>query len=266
MTATTPRNFAIPSYRIPRLLGIFHVVFASELLICGLGLGVYAASLPIFGRLIAQAQKQVERQAETARQADLDALTEKEAQAKTSAEKSEIAAQRVAINARPRAMIQGAMDLNKMGLSDPNFIRWSWAEVLTGLILNVLMLASGLGLLFWKPWARTLGVWAAALKVGRLTLLYSYCIVAIVPPMSERFGHMVGEMMVQQQQAIGRTAPPVSTDMLVKVYTVMYSVMAAGTLVVGVIYPLISLWFLTRPGVKVACSGTVKLPKEPNQP
>ncbi len=267
MTAgTTARGPAMPNFRIPRLLGIFNVIFASEIMICGLGMGVYVTSLPLLGRMISQAQKQVERQAEAAKTAELASLSAQEEQAKTDAEKAEIVTRRAEVNARPKGTIPGTMDLNKMGFDDPVLLRWSWTEVMTGLVVNAMMLASGVGLLFWKPWARTLGVWTAAIKVVRLTLLYSYCIVAVVPPMSERLGRAVGEMMTSQQQAIGRASPPISTDMFVKVYTVMYSGMALGTLVLGVIYPVILLWFLTRPGVKVACSGLVKLPKEPNQP
>jgi hypothetical protein len=74
--------------------------------------------------------------------------------------------------------------------------------------------------------------------------------------------------MAQQQAAMGRTGPQAgpSTEMFVRIYTVTYSAIGVGIMVLGAVYPLLLLWFLTRPGVKLACSGALKPPKEPNQP
>ena len=89
------------------------------------------------------------------------------------------------------------------------------------------------------------------LKIARLALVYGFFTLAVVPPMSEKIGKAVGEMMTQQQQAMGskvRGTPP--TDLLIKTYVIMYSVIGVGMVVVGSIYPGVMMFLLSRPRVK----------------
>jgi hypothetical protein len=267
MAGSDARPSTVPNFRTARLFGIFNVLFATELLVCGLCMGGYTLSLPLWGRAMARLQSQMDQQAESAKKASLDALADQEKLAKTDAEKAEIEAKRKELEAKPNVNPAGMMDFSKLGMDDPQIIKWSMIEVITGVILNVMMLAAGIGLMSWKPWSRQLGVWTAVLKITRLVLLYGFFIIVIVPIFSEKIGQAVGEMMVAQQQSIGRgpgAMPP--TSMFVRIYTITYSAMGVGIMALGVIYPAISLWYLTRPGVKVACSNLYKLPKEPRQP
>src|SRR5262249_19252553 len=155
------------------------------ILMCGLCMGTWVASMPLFSRAMEQVQGQIEKQAEQARKGEMKALEAREAEAKTVEEKAEIAVRKKDLESRPKATIPGMMDYSKMGFNDARSIAWSWAEVLSGLVLNVLMLVSGIGLLHWRPWARTLAVWTAVLKVVRLVALYSFFIVALVPPVAK---------------------------------------------------------------------------------
>ena len=66
------------------------------------------------------------------------------------------------------------MEVNQVQMGDRSFIRYTWVDVVTELALNALLLASGVGLLHWRPWARRLGLWTAGLKVVHLVLLYGY--------------------------------------------------------------------------------------------
>lgn len=267
MAGAAPRGTTMPNFRTPRLLGIFNVLFATEILACGLCMGGYAVTLPLWGRVIQQAQSQTRQRFEAAKKAELVALAAREKGAKTAEERAEIAGERLRVEARPDpTAAAGMMDLNKMGMNDPALIRWTWTEVLSGLVLNAMLLASGIGLLHWKPWARSLGVWTGALKVLRLVLVYGFFIIGVVPPVSQRIGEAVSTMMAGQPGM----APPAGAGspaaMFTRIYTVIYSAWGVGMIVLGVIYPAVLLWLLTRPGVKVACAGTHKLPKEPNQP
>jgi hypothetical protein len=267
MSKATPSGLVAPNFRTPRLLGIFSVVFASELLIIGVFLCGYVALLPLLGSVIQSTQKQINARAEASKKADLDALAAREKAAKTEQEKIDVAVKRKEIESRPAAPFAGIMEMQNTTVGDPVFIRYSWVDVLTGMALNVLMLASGIGLLHWRPWARSLGVWTAAVKIVRLVLVYGFFIIAIVPPYSQRLGKAVVEMMASTQQMGGATGTPfASADFLVRIYTVTYSALGLGFMFVGAIYPAILLWFLTRPSVKSACSGMLRTPKEPNQP
>jgi hypothetical protein len=261
MGVEAPQGIVAPNFRTPRLLGIFSVVFASELLIAGICMGGYVSIMPMFSRMMDATTTQLEAQGKTRKAAELAALAEKEKAAKTDEQKIEIAAERKAIEARPLSPMAGAMDVNKVTMGDPAFIGYSWADVVSGIVLNVLLLASGIGLLSWRPWARTLGVWTAFLKIVRLVVVYGYFVIVIVPPYCERLGKVVEEMMTSQG-----TPAPVGGGFFVKMYTVMYTGMGLGMMLIGAIYPAILLWLLTRPAVKSACSGRWKTPKEPNQP
>ena len=75
--------------------------------------------------------------------------------------------------------------------------------------------------------------------------------------MAEKISRGAAEVVEQQQRAMGRPGvgggpPPVK--LLHWTYTIMMTAGAVGMIVVGSIYPAVSLWLLTRPGVREACS------------
>jgi hypothetical protein len=266
MSGPAPVGNVAPNFRVPRLVGILNVMFSTQILVCGLFLGAYTLTIPVMARFFSQLQVQVERQAETARKTQLKALAEDEAKAKTDQEKIEVAARRIELENRPKGMLPPTVDFTQIGLGAPEFIAFCWTELLTGYALNIALLVSGIGLMSWKPWARSLGVWTAALKIVRLALIYGYFILAVVPPLGQKMAKVAVDMLTMQGTPFPSRGGTPPVDMLVRIYTVMYSVMGLGFMVFGVIYPAILIWVLTRPGVKAACSGRLKLPKEPKQP
>lgn len=261
----SPRG-ALPNFRTPRLLGIVNLLFASQILVCGLFMAAYVISLPLWAGAMKNLTEQVKQQAESKKQAEIAAIDASIAAATTDEEKATLADRRKAVDERPAAGIPGMVDFNKMGFDDPTVIGWTWAEVVSGLILNVMMMVSGVGLMNWKRWGWSLGVWTAWLKILRLIVVYALFIVLVVPPMSKALGDMVGEMMAQQQVGVGKAGGAPSADMFTKIYSVSYSAMGVGMILGGVIYPTILLWLLSKPGVKMACSPTYLPPKEPKQP
>ncbi len=265
MGEATLRGIVAPNFRTPRLIGIFSVVFASELLIVGLCLGGYAAIMPLIARFTTNAQNQVEAQLEASNKVELDALAAKEKTAKTDEEKIEIAAKRKEIQSRPKNPMASMMAINQVQLGDKTFIAYTWTDVLTGVVLNILMLTAGIGLLHWRPWARSLAVWTSAVKIVRLILLYGFFIIVIIPPYCQRLGDAVEQMMTAPQFS-GIKGVAMSGGFYARMYTVMYSAFGLGVMLIGVIYPAIVIWCLTRPAVKSACSGILKTPREPNQP
>ena len=76
--------------------------------------------------------------------------------------------------------------------------------------------------------------------------MYGYFAFVFVPVMSQGIGHMVAAQMATQ----GGPAPP--ADLLVRIYTVMYTVGYLGFIVVGSIYPIVVIACLNRPSVKAA--------------
>ena len=252
----------MPNPRTALVLGIFNVNFAILLMICSLVSSASLVVMPFLTNAMAKVQEDAKKQVEQQRKDRLAALDEDAKTAKTEQEKKEIETRRLEIENKPGIPVTPMLDLSDMGLDDPKVLGWWWTELGTGIVVNLMMLASGIGLLYCKTWSWKLGFWMAILKILRLTVVYAACIIVVIPAFSQKMGAAVSKMMVQQQAIAGRSAasaPP--PELFVKVYSVMYSGMAVGMIVMGSIYPLVVIWTLTRPGVRAAC-----FPYQPPKP
>src|SRR5262249_26391881 len=145
----------------------------------------YYAMIPYWAKAMESVQKQVEEKAQKDKAAELDQLAEEEKAAKTDEEKAAILEKRKEVENRPKPFVAGSMDLNSMGLNDPRLKYYVMAEFATGFLLNLLMLASGIGLVMRRRWGIGLGLWTAALKLVRLPLLYGYAALVIGPAVSQ---------------------------------------------------------------------------------
>ena len=262
MGAAPPQARALPNPRTALVLGMFNVNFAILLMLCGL---VSASSLivtPVLTRAMGRVQDDLKAQVESQRSERLKQLELDAKAATTEKEKQEIEARKTDIENKPGVPMTPMLDLSDMGMDNPTLLAWWWIELGTGLLVNLMLLASGIGLLYCKTWSWKLGFWTAILKIARLVVVYAACIIVVIPIFSQKLGAAVGKMMAQQQAVAGRSAafsPP--PDLFVKVYSVMYSGMAVGMIALGSIYPLIMIWTLTRPGVRAAC-----FPYRPSKP
>ncbi|MBY0397982.1 MAG: hypothetical protein K2X91_16150, partial [Thermoleophilia bacterium] len=261
-----PTRMVPPNFRTPRLLGIVNFLISSQILVCGLGMASYLAVLPLVAEVTQSIVDEAGRAEDKKKEAALAGLDAEIKAAKTDVEKAVLAERRKAVESRPRMMMP-TMDFSAMGLTDRRVIAWSWAEVISGIVVNVLMLVSGVGLMSWKKWAWTMGVWTGWLKILRLLVLYGIFIAVVSPVMSQGMAKMATDMIAQQQAALGGGggAPP-PTQMLTQIYSVMNAAIGVMMIVGGAIYPAILLWLLHRPPVKSACSGAFLPPKEPKEP
>jgi hypothetical protein len=234
---------------------MLNIIFAVFLMLMSVYMGWYAAVLPMTTRALAQVRARAETDLELKRQDELRAIDQAEKTAKTTSEKAELDARRKAFGEPRKLALPIGMDLKAMGMGGPRFTAFTWIDALTGILFNVGLLVAGIGLLRRELWGLRLAIATAAAKIIRLLLLYSYAVLAIVPPMAQGTGKMVAEMMLQQAKMTGGPTPPpmMNPAFFTKIYYVMYTVMAVGMMLFGAIYPAISLWFLTRPGARAAC-------------
>jgi hypothetical protein len=261
MTTEPPNRYVVPNVSIPRTLGILNIVFAAIMLSCGLFSVGSMAFMPAIKKAVKTQQEEVQKKIDAQNQAELDALAEREKAAKTEAEKAEAAAERTALAAsKKRSMVSATIDLEAMGMADPRFLGYWHADIFTGILLNLAMLISGIGLLLLKPWARTTWLWTAGIKIVRLLVCYGYFAAVLVPPLAQKLGTAVGQMMAQQGAVRGGGGP--SVEMLVRIYAITYTVYAIGLIVVGSIYPAISLWLLNKQGAKAAFMAKPKEDRE----
>lgn len=252
-------KFVVPNPRIPRVIGILNIVFASGLLLCGLCTTAYVTLLiPGVARVMETQTKKMEAQQAAVKKADLDAVDVEEKAAKTDAEKVAVQAKRREIESRPKVELPPSMDMKQMGFDNPKVRFYTWVDLLSACVLNLLMLASGIGLVMSRTWGLKLGIGVAAIKIVRLVLLYGFVIVEVVPVVSMGMAKFAGDTLAKQQQATGAPLPPGFQEQIARVYTVMGTGSAVGTMIIGAIYPAVVLWLLTRPGAREACSGRSK--------
>ena len=211
--------------------------------------------MPAYMRAMKGIQGQIQAKGEVAKQARLDEVAKREVAAKTDAEKAAIRDERAVIVATPKPEIAGMdmMDLSKMGMTEPPVLAYFWVDYLSMFLLNTLLIVSGVGLLRGKPWSRKFAIQVAAAKIVRLGLVCAAWVLVVVPTISPKLGAMVGAMMQQQQQAMGRPgAPNVNVGEMTRVYGIMYTAYGVGLFAVGIIYPAILIWLLSRPTARAA--------------
>lgn len=251
-----------PQPGLLRTIGILNFIFGGLLFACGLNcLGWFGPMLATL-QLIRLDPEEAQIHFDNFKRTMIATLRDREASA-TDAERTRIKKSRVELEAlHPR--IGDQLDLKKINRG----LRWLtwylWADVVTGPILNLLMLASGIGLMQLKCWARTMGLWVAAAKLVRLAALTIFLVAMVIPRMSKvadelmasDFGRvLITSALAQQGARQGGDVPVAQIDPkdLVPIMTGMSDIAAVLMLGFGAIYPALTLVVLSRPAARAAC-------------
>jgi hypothetical protein len=157
-------------------------------------------------------------------------------------------AQLDAIRAMPNPMDMWA-------LNDRGVLAFYAAQCVLGLLLNLFMFISGIGLLNYREWGRVIAVWVAGLKLANLLAVAVVTIFIIAPAVAAGMDDFFEQIAQQQQQQQNLNAAPPGelrqgVRTLMSVYGTVYALL-------GAIYPAICLWQLTRPRVRAACQATL---------
>ena len=248
-----------PGTGIPKTIGILNIVFGSLLLLCVICLALSLAMQFAMGPMFAAQQQQAQQMFAAERQRQLAELQALEQGAANEKEKAGFEAKKKALQAQP---IPKMPDMAKF-TQDASFQVYGITDVVSGLILNILMVVSGAGLVSLKEWGRRLGLWVAAIKIVRLIALNVFFILVVVPNMTEAFVSMFQDM-VEEMARVAPAGGPVPGAAEIKqmaaVMGIMYSCIAVGMIILGVIYPVIVLILLSRPHVKAACAPPALTP------
>ncbi|MBX6315424.1 MAG: hypothetical protein IRY99_21310 [Isosphaeraceae bacterium] len=264
MTMDTPQTpqVIVPNPGLPKTIGILNIVFGSLLLLYGLCMGASTLFMPALGSMMQAQQKKLEAEAQAKHKAQIEEeladLDRREAEAETEQEKAEIQAQREQVKKRPPPLVPNtAMGFDMV--KDPTYLRFIWGEIITGLLLNVPLLISGIALLGLREWGRKLALWIAGLKLVRLVILLVLAVTMIAPGMARRMDREFAKLGAQIQQT-RPGGPPIQPKMktmsaitgaaMTAQYVFMYGL--------GMVYPVIVLWVLTRPRAKYACLAVSK--------
>jgi hypothetical protein len=243
----------------PKTIGILNIIFASLLLLCGICSAIQsvgqAALEPMMKQQQEQAQQQIQQNLEAQRQSELKALEDQEKRATTAQEKAAIQAERKALQAQPLPKAPDMSKLMEGVIKDPTLMAYSITDVSTSIILNLLMLIAGIGLVGYKEWARVTALWVAGLKIIRLLALYGAFIALVAPVMTKKFVSFFEEFAQSVPQRGGGPNMQQMPQQVGMVYGVMFTIIGIAMIVLGSIYPLITLWVLTRRGAKAACAN-----------
>src|SRR5262249_47445633 len=166
----TPTGPPPPRPGLCKTIGVLNLLLGGFLLLCGAG--CLNTLLPFLLRNNppqldpAEARRVVEQM----RLEEVNRLKDAEQSAATEAEREKLRRSRAELAAKPWD-IEAQVDFKKVNNDLPWLARYLWADVVTGPVLNLLLLVSGVGLILLKGWGRTLALWTAGLKILRLLLL-----------------------------------------------------------------------------------------------
>jgi hypothetical protein len=254
-----------PLPALPRAIGTLNITFGCFLFLCGLG------CLKWFGPAFAQNSPFKLDPGDAQNLYDqiykelIHDLEMREAATRDETQKRRLKEERLALATDHRSDVERGIDLKAINRD----LLWSswyvWADVVTGPILNLLMLAAGIGLTQFKEWARKMALWVAALKIVRLIALTLLLVLVVIPhtarAMEAIAATKLGEVTLAKwklDHAASAAGPSPYAELTVKnvAPTTSAAEYLAAILVMGfgLIYPAITLAVLTRPGAGAACS------------
>ena len=259
MSNALPPGYAIPKPQPVKTIGLLNIVFAALLLVmtvCSMTSMLMSPMWETYAR--AQQQQitqQITAQEEARKKVALDSLAEREKAAKSDAEKAQLAEERRAILARKPFIPDTTMGIGIM--RDRSFQAYAWADYLSALPLNLMMLASGIGLIKLRPWGKRLAIWTSWLKLARIAVLLAYTVLVVSPSMTRYFGKEFDKMAVGIAQSQG--GPPQRVAQIrqamrsmTQVIGAMTTIAFAVTYLLAAIYPCVVIYVLNRPGSQAA--------------
>ena len=252
-----------PKPGLPKLIGSLNVAFGFVLFLIGL------ECLNMIGPSFTQNQPfKLERGDaqnfyDQFRQRQILELQAREGSTTDESKKASLRAERLELVANHRTNIDQHLDLKSIN-NVLLLLNWYfWADFATGPVLNLAMLASGIGLTQLRVWARKMAIWVALLKIVRILALTLVFTIVIVPQTRRALDAVarteLGTVILARANsaaAQANTAPPpvpYTTENFGLIMAAMAYFFAVSGMILSLIYPAISLVILTRPSVKAAC-------------
>jgi hypothetical protein len=266
MSVASPKPPPKPQPGLARTIGVLNLVFGTVLLLCGALCFNAVNAFLIQNNPLRLEPKETREVLEQMRKQMLKDLQDQEEMAGNDAERQRIKKAKADLESKSTDLA-GKVDFEAINHDLPSLARYLRADAISGPLLNLGMVIAGVGLVLLKGWGRKLAIGVAALKIVRLIVLNGMLVLMVVPQMSNALGQLartvigdsfIKHSMEQQQAQRGNAgpAPQLTAADFVQIMRAIgygYAVMLLG---VGVIYPVVSLIVLTRPGARAACQRT----------
>lgn len=250
-------QWVVPNPQLPRSFGLMNIIFGSILLLFGVGQAALTFYSPVvFKGFEDQARRQLE-ELKAKRQTKIAELKDKVKTAKTEEEKKDLEMELQALQSNQGLDPAKFLDEIKSLQTDPRIAIYTYTEMSTGILLNLLMIVSGVGLLALAEWARRLAIATAWLKIARWVAIVAATTFVIVPITTEKMQPTFRSIEKQTGRFGGRAAPFAASN-LAELSAMANVVTAVGTALVAVVYPVFVIWFLTRPPARAACLAAAK--------
>jgi hypothetical protein len=272
--ATTP---VTPQPGLVKTIGILNLLTGGFILLCGAGwvLALVQYLLPNSPLRLDPANAQVA--VEEMRRTMVGELANLERSATSEADRERLRKERADLEARS-FRLESQVDFRVVNGELPWLSRYLWADALSGPVVNLLWLGSGVGLVLCRGWGRTLALWTAWIKVARLLLLNGLLALVVIPHLcraADQFARSeAGDAVVSyamSQQGLGRggagapTEPKLTPADVVQIMQRMGYGYAATFLCLGAIYPVVVLIVLSRPSARAACAPPAARADGPTQ-
>jgi hypothetical protein len=257
-------QWVVPNPQVPRTFGMMNIVFGGLLLLMGAGYVAAWVLLPYYTKplLDQAARQQTDRKAK--RDAQIADLKRQEDAAKTEEDKESFQVQRENLERNAEPDMSEFMDLSNWNVfSDIRLAIYYCTELGVGMLLNLLMVISGVGLLGLAEWARRLAVGVAWAKILRWVAMTIMTMVLVLPITTQKM-QKAFDQLEQQTKVRGGRAGPFPMGSMAQFTAISGAVTAVFEALVFSIYPGLTIWFLTRPRVRAACMA--KLPLRPPVP
>jgi hypothetical protein len=239
MPTAVPVGLTRPDPHTPKTLGVLNIGFALGLMAGGLCMNTAGLSGPLLSYFAGMQNVEMIAHSKS-RQAKIEKLQELESKSSDQEAKSGIQAELEELEAEPAYDPTRLTMLSNPRFRDPRLIGHFVLDLGTGLILNLFMLASGIGLYLLKRWGRVLAImvaWAKILRLLALALSVSFVIAPLVASMITEFE---AALPMEGVEAVGQRA----ATLLMAFSWAMF--------VFGSIYPIVTLVLLRRPDLKAA--------------
>jgi hypothetical protein len=247
-----PGKWVVPNPQIPRTFGIMNLAFGILMFLVGAGYVAITLVAPSFQKQMVVQIEQQQTKSKAERDAKVAGLKVKEEAAKTQEEKDTLKDEREALESNVEPDLSTFNEMMGFNVfSDIRLAIYSFSEMISGMILNVLMVIAGVGLLGLAEWGRRL-----AITVACWIAMIVVTLVLILPITVKKVQKMTDSIQAQvqaQAKSGGRPAPPMPMLNLSMFTSIAGAFGMIFTALIASIYPALSIWFLTRLPARAAC-------------
>jgi Sec-independent protein translocase protein TatA len=246
-------GLVVPKPGTPKTLGILNIIFGVILVLMGTcQLGALAIA-PAALNFIEKNVKEVQAKADEQHKAELKTVDDKIAAAKTEEEKKAFELERANVDANKVQFNTMDMSTANEALTNPTIKAVNIGGTLSGLILHIGLLVSGIGLIRLTPWGRSLALWWSGLIIVQVIGLAIATMIWAVPVNSAISQKQIANLEAQAK-AGGPQAQMASTIVpMTKLTAQLVVPMIIGQSIAGIIYPIVLLIMLNGAGARAAC-------------